>query len=276
MRNALTLIRPSAWLKRAPHYAAPVETEILYGSLLQKLGEDGIWYHVRLCSRLTGATNPVHGGYEGYVLASACGVGYEAPSHVISALSAPIFRRADIKSSLRYRLSMGSQLKVLAVKGEFLQINPQGFVHAAHVKRVTDLPSGEDYVSIAQAHMGRPYIWGGVGTDGLDCSGLVQSCLYMTGHEAPRDTRLQSQYLGRPIDASKTLNTQKGRKTPESLKRGDFIFWPGHVGIMTDQKNMIHANAYHMAVATEPLAHAIKRIGDVSEKRRLDENLIRQ
>jgi hypothetical protein len=38
------------------------------------------------------------------------------------------------------------------------------------------------------------------------------------------------------------------------------VFWPGHVGIVTDALLLLHANAYHMAVAVEPLQAAIERI----------------
>ena len=45
-----------------------------------------------------------------------------------------------------------------------------------------------------------------------------------------------------------------------ALKRGDLVFWKGHVGIMTDSQHLLHANAWHMAAAREPLAEAIIRI----------------
>jgi cell wall-associated NlpC family hydrolase len=45
-----------------------------------------------------------------------------------------------------------------------------------------------------------------------------------------------------------------------ALQRGDLVFWPGHVAIMIDEVNIIHANAFHMMVAIEPLQDAIQRI----------------
>ena len=46
----------------------------------------------------------------------------------------------------------------------------------------------------------------------------------------------------------------------EGLDRGDLVFWPGHVGIMSDGVMLLHANAHHMSVASEPLANAVTRI----------------
>jgi hypothetical protein len=44
------------------------------------------------------------------------------------------------------------------------------------------------------------------------------------------------------------------------LKRGDLLFWKGHVAIARDGKTIVHANAYHMATAIEPVDEAIRRI----------------
>ncbi|MFT6541344.1 MAG: hypothetical protein ACJAU5_000415, partial [Maricaulis maris] len=43
-------------------------------------------------------------------------------------------------------------------------------------------------------------------------------------------------------------------------RRGDVVFWPGHVGIMTDSEHLLHANASSMDVTLEPFAEAEARI----------------
>ena len=60
----------------------------------------------------------------------------------------------------------------------------------------------------------------------------------------------------------------------EALRRGDLLFWNGHVGIMQDAETLLHANGHHMAVASEPLLPAAARIaaaggGPVTLRRRL-------
>jgi len=70
----------------------------------------------------------------------------------------------------------------------------------------------------------------------------------MAGRQVPRDTDMQAEAIGNAID-------------PEhDLKRGDLVFWRGHVAIMTDGETIIHANGYTMMVSREPLAEAIGRI----------------
>jgi cell wall-associated NlpC family hydrolase len=90
---------------------------------------------------------------------------------------------------------------------------------------------------------------------GIDCSGLVQLALRMTGHgNVPRDSGDQARSVGQELPLE-SLNE------PAKLKRGDLIFWKGHVAMLLDASRIIHANATHMMVAIEPLKEALARIG---------------
>src|SRR3546814_16149634 len=102
-------------------------------------------------------------------------------------------------------------------------------LHLSPVDAVQDDP-----VAIAERLTGTPYLWGGRSSDGLDCSGMVQLCFSLCGIALPRDTDQQMTARGKDIPAG------------ESLRRGDIIFFPGHVGLMTDHENIVHANAFWM------------------------------
>ena len=119
---------------------------------------------------------------------------------------------------------------------------------AGHLRPVGS--QAQDYVEVAEKFIETPYLWGGRTSIGLDCSGLVQLALEAAGHAAPRDADMQEAELGRVVE------WRGGAK----LRRGDLVFWEGHVGIMTSGKDFLHANAFHMAVAAEPFAHAKRRI----------------
>ncbi|MBZ0128508.1 MAG: C40 family peptidase [Rhodobacteraceae bacterium] len=119
-----------------------------------------------------------------------------------------------------------------------------------------------DAVAVAERLLGTPYLWGGNSAFGLDCSGLIQTALLACGIECPGDSDQQAAMLG---------NVLADTKPP---KRGDLVFWQGHVGMMRDARTLIHANAHHMAVVIEPLAEATARIaasggGDVVMRRRI-------
>jgi hypothetical protein len=58
---------------------------------------------------------------------------------------------------------------------------------------------------------------------------------------------MQEQEIGRPAAVS-------------DLQRGDLVFWEGHVAIARNSAMLIHANAFHMQVAIEPVAEAVGRI----------------
>jgi cell wall-associated NlpC family hydrolase len=42
-------------------------------------------------------------------------------------------------------------------------------------------------------------------------------------------------------------------------RRGDLVFWKGHMGIVLNEGRFVHANAFYMQVMIEPLAEALAR-----------------
>ena len=104
-----------------------------------------------------------------------------------------------------------------------------------------------DWVRIAEKLIGTPYVWGGRNSIGLDCSALLQLSYQTYGENIPRNSIDQS-LLKKEIIKNKSL-----------LKRGHAVFWKGHVAIMADETNCVHANAFHMEVSKEPLDSIILR-----------------
>ena len=185
------------------------------------------------------------------------------PTHRVTALRAPVFSRPDLKSVIRQSLPLGARIKstggAVGNGGRFLQVGGGGFVSDRHLATLADAWV-EDWVDTAESFQGLPYVWGGNGPDGMDCSGLVKLALESAGIACPRDADQQEADLGAAFRPDSALM---------NLRRGDLVFWPGHVGVMQTSGRLLHANAHHMITATEPLAEAVERIGHIRTARRL-------
>jgi len=187
-------------------------------------------------------------GYVGYVRAEALSRDNYVPSHYIKTLRTFVFSRADVKAPIVYDLSLNCLVSVSMTEGRFSYINDIGWVFSDHLAEFSDV--AQDWVAVAETFLHAPYQWGGRESIGIDCSGLVQQALYASGYSCPRDSDMQAK-MGQILDIGPDLS---------GLKRGDLVFWKGHVAIMQSETQILHANAFHMKVVSESLAGAISRI----------------
>lgn len=242
---------PVAPLRRAPRGDAPLDTEALMGERVAVLGpdEEG-WVRARLETD----------GYHGYLPADALALAGPVPTHRVRALRTFRYPGPDLKLPVLDALSFGATVAVVSREGDYARLAEGGFVHEAHLEPVA--ARAPDFVATAERFLEVPYLWGGRTGLGLDCSALVQLSLASAGTAAPRDSGPQEATLGTALPDG------------AALRRGDLVFWRGHVGIMLDATRLLHANGHHMAVAAEDLAGARARIlaagaGPVTSIRRL-------
>ncbi|MGP1357937.1 C40 family peptidase [Roseicyclus sp.] len=200
-------------------------------------------------------------GYVGWVGSGALTEAPEATHWVVSPAT-HLYPKADAKAQAEVALFFGSAVHVTGERQGFLRIQTGHYVPAQHLMPMAARFS--DPVGIADLFLGTPYLWGGSSRWGLDCSGLVQLALLACGLDCPRDSDQQAEALGEDIGEN------------ETLRRGDLVFWEGHVGIMADARMLLHANAHHMSVAYEPLEDAAARIAekgsDITRRKRLAED----
>lgn len=228
------VIQPVAALRAAPDPRAEQLDQVLYGERFDRLETLGGFV-------LGQATRD---GYVGWVEVAALSDEIAAPTHWVSALRTYAFEAASIKAPARGPLSLNALVTIVDETEVLARDLRIGWIAKAHLSPIGAAQS--DPAGIALAHLGAPYLWGGRESTGLDCSGLILQARLACGLACPRDSD-QQQGLGDPA--------------PENaLARGDLVFWKGHVAMMLDAEHMVHANAFHMAVAVEPLAEARARI----------------
>jgi cell wall-associated NlpC family hydrolase len=183
--------------------------------------------------------------YVGWLAADALTAPGPAPTHRVRAPRTLVFADGDIKNPATGTLPMGALVAVTRDEGR-LAATSAGFVPAAHLMPIAEHET--DFVAVAERFLGTPYLWGGKTNLGIDCSGIVQIALTASGIACPRDSDMQEKALGAAVASA------------AELRRGDLIFWKGHVAIARDAETMIHANAHHMAVTIEPTNEGIARI----------------
>jgi len=228
----------TADLRHAPAPDAPLDTQALFGEgvMLYEDHEGFGWVQL------------ARDGYVGYMSMAALAEGQIKPTHRVTVNRSFVYPGPDLKLPSRDALPLGASVRVRATKGGFAQIDDAAFVFADHLLACEE--SQKDFVAVAERLLHAPYLWGGKTSVGIDCSGLVQISLDAGGIDAPRDTDLQELALGLSIAVDADL---------AGLRRGDLVFWRGHVGIMRDETTLLHANAHHMLVASEPLRIARDR-----------------
>ncbi len=237
--RVVEVVAPTAPLRREPRPDAALDTEALKGErvTIYDANEDG-WSWGQLAADR----------YVGWLPSAALAPPGPAPTHRVAALRTLVFPGPSIKLPPLEALPLGATLAV-ARERDRMAITPAGaHLPARHLVPIDSYES--DFVAVAERFVGAPYLWGGKTVLGLDCSGLVQTALAACGMACPRDSDMQETALGERVAAGDFAN----------LRRGDLVFWKGHVAIVHDAANLLHANAFHMAVVIEPLAEAIARI----------------
>ncbi|MET2828763.1 C40 family peptidase [Mesorhizobium shangrilense] len=231
-------------VRKAPGPDAGINTQFLFGDDVLVFEDVEGWAWVQ----------GERDGYVGYVADTMLAARDHKPTHIVAVPRTFVYPGPDLRFPLSGQLSMGSTVAVTGAaetRGTGYALLPSGeALIAGHLRPVDE--AAIDYVAVAETFLGTPYLWGGVSGFGIDCSGLVQLSMRMAGKDVLRDSDMQAATIGEPLEPGPDFT---------GLRRGDLVFWKGHVAIMTDAETMIHANGHTMLVSREGLKEAIARIG---------------
>jgi pterin-4a-carbinolamine dehydratase/cell wall-associated NlpC family hydrolase len=246
----MTVVAAAAPLRVSPQSDATLHTEVLRGEIVTVYEDREGWAWAQFD----------HDASVGYLPSEALRTEVARPTHRVAALRTFLYPVPDMKLAPLDALPYGAQVAATGRRGDFAVL-ADGFVWDRHLTPIDSLET--DAVAVAERFLGAAYLWGGRTPSGVDCSGLVQIAFGAAGVAAPRDSDQQEEALGRPLPSG------------APLRRGDLVFWAGHVGVMRDRETLLHANGSAMAVTSELLTAVRARRdnageGSVTSVRRLE------
>ncbi len=192
-----------------------------------------------------------HDGYVGYVKSTDLYSNLPQPTHWVTPARSLVFSDNKGEYPAIMGLTMTAKVAVEKVEGDYAKLASGGWMFTRNLAELGEtLP---DFVAVAQIFSRVPYLWGGRGGLGIDCSGLVQVPLAAAGIAVPRDSDQQADAVGEDVEVPEDLS---------KLEPGDILFFPGHVGFYLGSGAFLHASSHGMMVATHTLTEVLERIDE--------------
>ena len=208
--------------------------QLIYGSKVKYFGAADGWAFIQ----------NTYDSYVGYVPQNTI-VSEKEKTHIVTVPIAHVFLEPNIKSKNVEMLPLAAKVSGQMVESGFLETE-LGWISVSQLKQKTELP--KDPIEVSKLLQNAPYLWGGNTSLGIDCSGLIQISMLLCGLDCPGDSDQQMNTLGHNLDIG------------SPRKKGDILFWKGHVAWVVNERQILHANAYHMAAVIEEANEAIERI----------------
>ncbi len=235
MKNNFYFKEPFSNIYKLPNIRSEVTSQILYGERFKILSKRKGWIKIK----------SLYDRYSGFIKDKKY-VKKLKISHKVSNIEANIFKNSNTKT--KRTLYFGSKLSVLEKRNGFARFDKNQWVKLKNIKKITH--KEKDFVKILKLFLKTKYVWGGKTNKGIDCSALLQIFFYYNNLFYPRDTKDQIKY--------------SKKKISKKLKKGDIIFWEGHVAICINSKKLIHAYGPEKRVVVMPINKTIRRILDTA------------
>ena len=219
-----------------------VISQILYGEKFKILSKNKNWIKIK-----TSFDN-----YVGYIK-NEKNLKSHKPTHKVYNLKATIFSKPN-KETKKF-LPFASKFSIIHEDKNFIKFDKNKWLKKIDVKKINH--KEKNFMKILKLFLKTNYVWGGKTYKGIDCSALLQLFFYYNDSFYPRDTKDQIRYSKRKLKL-------------KVFKKGDVIFWKGHVAICINSKKLIHAYGPEKKVLIMPITKTIERIkktADLSVKK---------
>ena len=220
-----------------PNKNSKVSSQIIYGEKFKVLSEKKNFYKVK----------NIYDNYIGFISKKINLNKKFKPTHKIKTLKSQIYFGTDKKKKILSNqfLPFGSNLEIIKKNKNFIMFEKYRWIKLNDACLISN--KEKDFVKIFKLFINCPYKWGGKTFVGIDCSALVQIFYKYNNIFFPRDT----------VDQ---INQKKGFKYKKKFKKGDIIFWKGHIAVCVNSKYLIHAYGPSKKVVVMPIQKTIKRI----------------
>ena len=232
MQNNFYFVGNFSNIYKKPSKKSEVTSQIIYGEKFKILSKNKSWIKIKA----------LFDNYEGFIKNSKYVEKFN-PNYKVSSLKAKIFKKPGIGTSSW--LPLASKLSVFEQNKNYVKIEKNKWIKKADIKKINHKEN--NFTKIFKKFLDVKYVWGGKTFKGIDCSALLQIFYYYNNSFYPRDTKDQIKY------------TKKNSKT-RLFKKGDIIFWKGHVAMCLNSKKLIHAYGPEKKVIIMPIKETINRI----------------
>jgi hypothetical protein len=182
--------------------------------------------------------------YKGFIEAKDLHLDKNKKTHKIISKECNVYKKPNNKYRLSKKIFFNSRISILDDKNNFIQTR-NGWILKKNVKPINFRK--KHFLDNIKLYLNTKYLWGGNSPKGLDCSALVQELLKFNNIYCPRDSKDQKKFFRKEISI-------------QNIRKGDLLFWKGHVAIALSNKKLVHAFGPRKKVVIMGIKETVKKI----------------
>jgi len=224
--------KPLSNIYKKPNAFSEVTSQILYGEKFKIISKNKNWIKIKVS----------FDNYTGYIKNKYYTKDHQ-PTHKIFTLKANIYNKQ--KNKTKNFLPFASRISMIDENKKFIEFEKNKWIKKKDIKKINHIE--KDYLKVLKMFLKIKYLWGGKTYRGIDCSAILQLFFYYNNKFYPRDTKDQIKYSAK-------------KNKSKVFKKGDIIFWKGHVAVCINAQKLIHAYGPEKKVLIMNIKETINRI----------------
>ena len=224
--------KPLSNIYKKPNAFSEVTSQILYGEKFKIISKNKNWIKIKVS----------FDNYTGYIKNKYYTKDHQ-PTHKIFTLKANIYNKQ--KNKTKNFLPFASRISMINENKKFIEFEKNKWIKKDNIKKINHIE--KDYLKVLKMFLKIKYLWGGKTYRGIDCSAILQLFFYYNNKFYPRDTKDQIKYSAK-------------KNKSKVFKKGDIIFWKGHVAVCINAQKLIHAYGPEKKVLIMNIKETINRI----------------